>query len=65
VYGNGDLVLSLSDFSKEGMLEEKVRSMKKQEQAIRAYPDKRISEIRQDAHQPMQRLKKLIEATGK
>jgi len=65
VYGNGDWVLPLNEFSKEGVLEEKVRSTKKQEHAIRAYLEKRIPEIRQDAYQPMQRLKKLLEGTGK
>ena len=61
VYGNGDWVIPLSAFSKEGLFEEKVRFMKKQEHTIRAYLDKRIPEIRQDAYQPMQTLKKLLE----
>lgn len=60
VYGNSDWVLPLSEFSKEGVLEEKVRSMKNQESEIRDYLEKRIPEIQQDAFMPMQRLKEVL-----
>lgn len=61
VYGNGDWVIPLSEFSTEGVLEEKVRSMKNHESAIRDYLDKRIPEIQQDAYRPMQRLREVLE----
>ncbi|MHC4617630.1 MAG: polysaccharide pyruvyl transferase family protein [Planctomycetota bacterium] len=61
VYGNCDWVIPLSEFSMEGVLEEKVRSMKNQESAIRDYLDKRIPEIQQDAYWPMQRLREVLE----
>ena len=61
VYGNRDWVLPLSEFSKEGVLENKVCSMKNQESKIRDYLSKRIPEIQQDAYRPMQRLKKVLE----
>jgi polysaccharide pyruvyl transferase WcaK-like protein len=60
VYGNGDWVLPLSEFSKEGVLEEKVRAMKNQEPAVRAYLDKRIPEIRKDSYRPVQILKEVL-----
>jgi polysaccharide pyruvyl transferase WcaK-like protein len=61
VYGNGDWVVPLREFSTEGVLEEKVRSMKNHETAIRDYLDKRIPEIQQDAYRPMQRLREVLE----
>lgn len=60
VYGNGDWVLPLSEFSKEGVLEEKIRSMKKQESEIRDYLEKRIPEIQKDSYRPMRRLKEVL-----
>lgn len=61
VYGNGNWLISLSEFGTKGVLENKVRSMKKQESKIRDYLEKRIPEIQQDAYRPMQRLKKVLE----
>ena len=60
VYGNGDWVLPLSEFSNEGVLEEKVRCMKNQRSAIRDYLNKRIPEIQKDSYRPMQMLKELL-----
>lgn len=56
VYGCGDWVLPLSEFSTEGLLESKVRAMKNQEVEIRNYLDKRVPEIRELAYRPMERL---------
>lgn len=60
VYNNSDWVIPLSEFSKEGVLEGKVRFMKNQEPEIRDYLGKRISEIQHDAFMPMQRLKEVL-----
>ena len=60
VYGNSDWVVPLNKFSTEGVLEEKVRSMKNRESEIRDYLDKRIPEIQQDAYRPMQRLMEVL-----
>lgn len=60
VYGNGDWVLPLSAFTKEGVIEEKVWSMKNQEIEVRDYLSKRIPEIKRDAFRPLQRLKVVL-----
>lgn len=60
VYGNGDWVISVDEFTTKHALENKIRLMMNQESEIRAYLDKRIPEIQQDAHRPMQRLRELL-----
>lgn len=61
VYGNGEWVLPLSESAREGVLEDKVRSMKNQEATIREFLHKRIPEIQEQAYLPMQRLKEVLE----
>lgn len=60
VYGNDDWVIPVSEFSRGGMLENKVRSMLDREGEIRTYLDTRIPEVRQHAYQPIQQLRKLL-----
>ena len=60
VYGSGDWVLPLSEFTAEGQLEEKVRAMRNNASQIRDYLGKRIPEIQQEAHRPMRRLKEVL-----
>lgn len=61
VYGNGDWVLPLREFTKEGAIEKKVRSMKNQEVKVRECLSKRIPEIQEEAYLPMQRLKTVLD----
>lgn len=61
VYGNDDWVIPLSVFVKEGVLEEKVGSMKKQELEIRDYLCKRIPEIQNDSYRPLRKVNKMLE----
>ena len=61
VYGNDDWVIPLDELAVEHVLETKIRLMLDQELEIRAYLDRRIPEIQQDAYRPMQRLKKVLE----
>jgi len=60
VYGNSDWVIHLSEFSTDGVLEEKVRFMKNHESEIRDYLDSRIPEIQQEAYRPMHRLREVL-----
>ena len=59
--GNGNWVLPLNEFSKDCVLEEKIRSMKNQEPAIRNYLEKRIPEIQKDSYRPMRKLKEVLD----
>jgi len=60
VYGNRDWVISLNEFGSNHTLE-KIRSMIKQQQKVRAYLAGRIEEIQQDAYRPIQALKEILE----
>lgn len=59
VYGNGDWVIPLNEFGSNHTLE-KIRSIIKQQQQIRAYLAKRIPEIQHDAYRPIQTLKEIL-----
>jgi len=61
VYGNSDWVIPLDELAVEHVLETKIRLMLDQEPEIRAYLGRRIPEIQQDAHRPMERLRKVLE----
>jgi colanic acid/amylovoran biosynthesis protein len=60
VYGSGDWLLPLSEFSKEGVLGEKVRTMKHHQFKIRDYLFKRIPEIQKDSYRPLPRLREVL-----
>lgn len=60
VYGNSDWVLPLCEFTKEGVLGEKVRSMKNQMPRVRDCLSKRIPEIQHEAYLPLLRLKEVL-----
>jgi len=61
VYGNSEWVLPVSELTKEGALEHKVRSMMNQESKIRTFLQKRIPEIQQETNLPIKRLKEVLE----
>lgn len=60
VYGKSDWALHINEFTKEGVLEKKIRSIKDNEAEVRGFLSTRIPEIQHEAYRPLQSLKKIL-----